>query len=62
MLLCQREQEVQQRRIEQQHLLQVYRKAVAVDLPQVAAAALVQMEEAVRMPSKMKASERICED
>ena len=54
MLLYLKEREVQQRRIEQQHLLQVYRKAVVVDLPQAEAVALVQTEEAVHIPDKRK--------
>ena len=62
MLLYLKEREVQQRRIEQQHLLQVYRKAVVVDLPQVEAVALVQTEEAVHIPDKRKKGQngRIC--
>jgi predicted NAD/FAD-dependent oxidoreductase len=51
MLLCQKEQEVQQWRIEQQHLLQVYQKEVVVDLPQPEAAVLVQT---VHIPGKRK--------
>jgi hypothetical protein len=45
------EREVQQRRIEQQHLLQAYRKAVGVDLPQVEVVALVQTEVVVHIPA-----------
>ena len=46
MLLCQKEREVQQqRRTEQQYLLQVYRKAVVADLPQGEVVALLQTEE-----------------
>ena len=60
MLLCQREQEVQQRHIEQRHLLQAYRKAVAVGLPQVAAVAPGQPEEVAHMPAKKNEPERIC--
>ena len=52
MLLCQKERGVQQQRIEQQHLLQVYRKAAAVDLPQEEVVALVQTEEVVHIPEK----------
>lgn len=52
MLLCQKGQEVQQRRIEQQHLLQVYRMAVVVDLPQAEGVALAQMEVVVHIPVK----------
>jgi hypothetical protein len=54
MLLCQKERGVQQRRIEQQHLLQVYRKAVVVDLPQEVVVALVQTEVVVHIPDKRK--------
>ena len=54
MLLCQKGQEVQQRRIEQQHLLQVYQKAVVVDLPQAVVVAPVQTEEEVHIPEKKK--------
>jgi nanoRNase/pAp phosphatase (c-di-AMP/oligoRNAs hydrolase) len=55
MLLCQKEQGVQQRRIEQQHLLQVYPKAVVVDHhPQEEVVALVQTEEVVHIPEKRK--------
>jgi len=53
MLLCQKEQEVQQRRTGRQHLLQVYRKAVVVDLPQAEVVALVQTAVAVvHIPGK----------
>ena len=52
MLPYQKEQEVQQRRIEQQHLLQAYRKAVVVDLPQEEVAALVQTAVVVHSPGK----------
>jgi hypothetical protein len=53
MLPCQKEQEVQQRRIEQQqHLLQAYRKAVVVDLPQEEVVALVQTAVVVHSPGK----------
>ena len=62
MPLCQKEREVQQRRIEQQYLLQVYRKAVVVGLPRAEVVAPVQTEEVVHIPDKRKKIQniRIC--
>lgn len=52
MPLYQRGREVQQRRIERQYLLQVYRKVAAVVLPQAVVVGLVQTEVVPHIPGK----------